>query len=306
MATRDTRHSDRRCASAFLGPRPQLLSLALRPGADPVPLRRLFGDAGETICRRIYRRDSAGFRVVKTVHMEAEWDRADPVAETRWIERCMTRIRPCRAPASATPNPDRPDIAEVLAGHAREPAGARHPPQADRRRRPARCEARRAGLDGRSRAGAPAMRCWSASDFHTTCRRRGGISTPRPSLPPIFRARRSSSTTPGLPADRSAGGACRLAHARSKRSPRSRMPRSRFPGSAGAGQPWTVEANGPIIRDAIAIFGSSAACSPAIFRSTVWSGRSSDLRRLLRVGRRLFAGAEAKAVRRQRRANSTG
>ncbi len=32
-----------------------------------------------------YRRDAAGHNVVGTVHVEAEWDRADQVGETRWL-----------------------------------------------------------------------------------------------------------------------------------------------------------------------------------------------------------------------------
>ncbi|MCP5151678.1 MAG: amidohydrolase family protein [Chromatiales bacterium] len=32
-----------------------------------------------------YRRDAAGHNVVATVHVEAEWDRADQVGETRWL-----------------------------------------------------------------------------------------------------------------------------------------------------------------------------------------------------------------------------
>ena len=34
-----------------------------------------------------YRRDAEGFRIVKTVHVEAEWDRADQVGETQWLTR---------------------------------------------------------------------------------------------------------------------------------------------------------------------------------------------------------------------------
>ena len=33
------------------------------------------------------------------------------------------------------------------------------------------------------------------------------------------------------------------------------MSRSRYPASVAPGLPWTVEANGPIIRDTISIFG---------------------------------------------------
>ncbi|MDX1433502.1 MAG: amidohydrolase, partial [Gammaproteobacteria bacterium] len=32
-----------------------------------------------------YRRDAAGHNVVATVHVDAEWDRADQVGETRWL-----------------------------------------------------------------------------------------------------------------------------------------------------------------------------------------------------------------------------
>src|SRR4051812_36096557 len=32
------------------------------------------------------RRDMSPYRIVKTVHIEAEWDRARPVAETEWLQ----------------------------------------------------------------------------------------------------------------------------------------------------------------------------------------------------------------------------
>lgn len=41
-------------------------------------LRRNYGPAD-------YRKDASGFRIVATVHCEAEADRSDPLAETRWI-----------------------------------------------------------------------------------------------------------------------------------------------------------------------------------------------------------------------------
>lgn len=64
-----------------------------------------------------YLADAAGFNVVKTVYMEAEWDPADPLGETRWVMDLHERtghpgavIGQARFPAG--------DIAEVLAGQA--------------------------------------------------------------------------------------------------------------------------------------------------------------------------------------------
>jgi len=56
----------------------------IRP--DPIPFR--YGDYG-AIRRNFlvedYRAASADHNVVKTVHMEAEWDPSDPVGETEWL-----------------------------------------------------------------------------------------------------------------------------------------------------------------------------------------------------------------------------
>lgn len=64
-----------------------------------------------------YQRDAANQNVVKTVHMEAEWDPADPLGETHWLQRLHD--------ATGYPNAiigqawfERADIAAVLAGHA--------------------------------------------------------------------------------------------------------------------------------------------------------------------------------------------
>src|SRR5258708_39212344 len=39
-----------------------------------------------------YRRDAAGFRVIKTVHVEAEMDRANQVGETKWLHEIHDRF----------------------------------------------------------------------------------------------------------------------------------------------------------------------------------------------------------------------
>lgn len=67
-----------------------------------------------------YRRATAGYDVVATVHVEAEWDRDNQVAETRWLHEV--------AAATGMPNAvvghawlAREDCEEVLAGHAALP-----------------------------------------------------------------------------------------------------------------------------------------------------------------------------------------
>jgi predicted TIM-barrel fold metal-dependent hydrolase len=87
-------------------------------GEHPVPFR--YGDY--SAIRRDYlpadyARDSADFDVVKTVHMEAEWDPADPLAETAWLMDLHARTgRPNAIVGQAWFARD--DIADVLAGHA--------------------------------------------------------------------------------------------------------------------------------------------------------------------------------------------
>lgn len=78
-----------------------------------------------------YRRDTARQNVVKTVHVEAEWDPADPVAETRWLAGVAERTG---LPSAIVGQAwfAREDIAEVLAGHAACPLvrGIRQKPAA--------------------------------------------------------------------------------------------------------------------------------------------------------------------------------
>jgi predicted TIM-barrel fold metal-dependent hydrolase len=81
-----------------------------------------------------YRRDTAGFEIAGTVHMEAEWNPADPLGETRWLHDL--------AEAEGLPSAiigqawfARDDIADVLAGHAAYPLvrGIRQKPAATAR-----------------------------------------------------------------------------------------------------------------------------------------------------------------------------
>jgi predicted TIM-barrel fold metal-dependent hydrolase len=59
------------------------------PWLEHAPIATHFGDY--SAIRRDYlpadyRADTAGFDVVKSVHVQAEWDERDPVAETRWLQ----------------------------------------------------------------------------------------------------------------------------------------------------------------------------------------------------------------------------
>ncbi len=87
-----------------------------------------------------YRRATAGYDVVATVHVEAEWDREDQVGETRWLHEI--------AAESGMPNAvvghawlANPNCEEVLAGHAAfplmrgirsKPVTAAHPDRIER------------------------------------------------------------------------------------------------------------------------------------------------------------------------------
>ncbi len=64
-----------------------------------------------------YRRDTAKHRVAATVHMEAEWDPADEVGETRWLAE-LRRAHELPTVAVGHARLERDDAGEVLAAHA--------------------------------------------------------------------------------------------------------------------------------------------------------------------------------------------
>jgi len=76
-----------------------------------------------------YRRDAQGVNIAATVYVEAEWDPADPLGETRYVtELARTHGLPNAIAAQAWL--DRADVAEVLAGQAAFPLvrSVRHKP----------------------------------------------------------------------------------------------------------------------------------------------------------------------------------
>ena len=91
---------------------------------DYTPLRRNYLPAD-------YQRDFAGFDLRGSIHVEAEWNPADPVGETRWIQE-LARLQGLPTVMVAQARLDRPDTAHVLAAQAAFPfvRGVRHKPTA--------------------------------------------------------------------------------------------------------------------------------------------------------------------------------
>jgi predicted TIM-barrel fold metal-dependent hydrolase len=89
----------------------------------------------EAICNSYlpedYDRDSVDYTVVGSVHVEAEWDSTDPVAETRWLDAIAPECHHTLV-VVAQARLDREDVVDVLNSHAASPnvRGVRHKPAA--------------------------------------------------------------------------------------------------------------------------------------------------------------------------------
>jgi predicted TIM-barrel fold metal-dependent hydrolase len=224
---------------------------------DPRHYRPVFRYGDYSAIRRDYmpedfRRDAARQNVVMTVHVEAETDPSDPVAETRWL----MRVREQHGLPTAMVGQAwfaRGDIAEVLAGHAAFPAvkGIRQKPTA-------------ADRPADARRGAPGSMddpAWRKG--YALLERHGlhyELQTPWWHLDAAAELARDFPRTPlvlnhtGLPADRSAEGLAgwRRALERLAAAPNAALKIS------GIGLPdasWPVESNRQVVREAIRIFG---------------------------------------------------
>ena len=226
---------------------------------DPAPVAFRYGDYSalkRSYLPPDYRGDTAPFRIVKTVHVEAEWDRADPVGETRWLEKIrQTFDLPSACVGHAAP--DRPDVGEVLAGHAQSALvrGIRHKPSAARDPREARRGERGSMDDPRWRAGFALLERFGLSyDLQTPWWHLDAAAA----LAADFPRTQIIINHTGLPADRSAEAlaAWRRALELAAAQPNVAL---KISGLGRPGLPWSVEANAPIIRDAIAIFGAERA-----------------------------------------------
>ena len=244
---------------------------------DPEPIPFRYGDY--TALRRTYlppdyRRDAAGFRIVGTVHCEAEWDPADPVGETRWLTEVAVREglpSACIAQAWL----DRADAAETLAAQAAFPLvrGVRHKPRAA----PSPDEARR---------GAPGSMDDPAWRRGYALLERHGLSfdlqTPWWHLDAAAALARDFPATSiilnhaGLPADRTPEG---LAGWRRGLEQVAACPNValKISGLGRPGLSWTLEANGPVIRDALAVFGADRCMFASNFPVDSLCGSFTDI-----------------------------
>lgn len=226
------------------------------PWLTDSPVNFRYGDYS-AICRDYgpddYRRDAAAWNLVGSVHIEAESDPADPVAETRWLHGL--------ADAGGLPKAivaqawlDREDAADILRAQAGFPLvrGIRHKPYAAATPDTAIRDAKGSMDDPGWRRGF-ALLAQHKLSFD--------LQTPYWHMPAAadlagdFPDTQIIINHTGMPADRSEQ---RLADWRVAMETVAAQPNValKISGLGQPGQPWTTRANGPIVRDAISIFGT--------------------------------------------------
>ncbi|MCX8099635.1 MAG: amidohydrolase family protein [Geminicoccaceae bacterium] len=212
---------------------------------DYAPIRRSFAIAD-------YRRATEGFDVRGTVYVEAEWDPADPLGETRWVHALAAREGlPSAMVAQAWL--DREDVEELLAAQAAFPLvrGVRHKPRAAPS--PDRVEPGRPGslsCPRFARGFALLGRFGLSFDLQVPwwhLHEAYQLFTRYPEVEVIL-------NHTGLPADRSREGleGWRAALAQLAELPQVAI---KISGIGIRGRPWTVVDNAPIVRTVLELFG---------------------------------------------------
>jgi predicted TIM-barrel fold metal-dependent hydrolase len=222
---------------------------------DPKPVPFRYGDYSSL--RRSYlppdyKRDAGALNIVKTVHEEALWDARDPVGETRWLEEVAQEYGYPHAIIGAAFFA-RDDVEAVLAAHAKSRLmrGVRNFPVAAAK--PGDAKRGEAGSmdDPKWRRGYALLEKYSFSfDLQAPWWHMDATAE----LARDFPATQIVIVHAGLPVDRSDEG---LAAWRKAMDEVAAQPNVaiKISGLGRAGQPWTLAANGPIIRDTINIFG---------------------------------------------------
>jgi len=219
----------------------------------PIPFR--YGDYSairKNYMPADYRRDTADWPVTASVYIEAEWERGKALGESRWIASVAAK-HGLPSAVVAWCNLADPGAAELLAAHAAIPIvrGIRHKPAAAATAREAR----------RGQPGSMDDPAWREGYAHLAD---NGLSydlqTPWWHLDAAAELARDVPETQiiinhtALPADRSpdALSAWRRALETAAAQPNIAV---KISGIGLPGIPWAQAGNGPIIRDAIAIFG---------------------------------------------------
>ena len=222
---------------------------------DPKPVHFRYGDY--TALKRNYLppdylRDAGPLNVVKTVHEDALWDPSDPAGEPRWLEQVAAEYgypHACVGSALLA----RGDIEQVLAGHARSKLtrGVRNFPVAAARPSEAKRGEPGSMDDPKWRRGYALLdRHGFSFDVQTPWWHFDALAA----LAGDFPNTQIIIVHTGLPVDRSDEG---LAGWRAALELAAAQPNTaiKISGLGRPGLPWTLTANGPVIRDTISIFG---------------------------------------------------
>jgi predicted TIM-barrel fold metal-dependent hydrolase len=226
---------------------------------DPVPVHFRYGDYSAIKRNYLppdYLRDAGTNRVVKTVHEEAWWNPADPVGETRFVAEVAAQYGlPTALVGAAFLAHD--DIEEVLASHAasRLARGIRNYPAAAASPREAERGAPGSMDDAQWRRGFALLAQHGFSCdlqtpwWHLDAMAELAADFPRTQIVIVHAAMPNDRSPEGLKAWRRA-----LEHVASQPNVAIKIS-----GLGQPGVPWTLAANRPIIRDAVAIFGADRA-----------------------------------------------
>ena len=222
---------------------------------DPKPMHFRYGDYSSLKRNHLppdYLRDAGALNIVKTVHEDALWDPSDPAGETRWLETVAAEYgypHACIGSALFA----RDDIETVLAAHAKSKLtrGVRNFPVSA----PSAAEAKRGGPgsmdDPKWRRG------YAMLEKHGFL---FDVQVPWWHLVALAELARDFPNTQivivhtAIPVDRSQEG---LAAWRAALEVAAAQPNVaiKISGLGRPALPWTLTANGPVIRDTINIFG---------------------------------------------------
>lgn len=221
-----------------------------------------------------YRRDAAGMNLVGTVFVETEWDRADPVGETRWVDALAQQTGlPTAMVCHVTLH--RSDAADILAQQAQYPLvrGIRHKPASASS--PDRIVT---GLPGSMddptwrRSYALLEKCNLSFDLQTPwwhLEEGARLATDFPRIPVIL-------NHTGLPRNREQEelAGWRRAMERFAAAPNVTV---KISGLGEPGTPWSLERNRQVILDTIRIFGEDRCMFASNFPVDGLTGRMATI-----------------------------